>query len=128
MSEAELHVLKQRMLAGRDAKAARGELGMLLPAGYVRRPSGEVVQDPDEQARGVVALIFDQFERRGTLNGVLCYLVEHGIRMPLRAHSGPDKGELRWTRPNRMTLQHMLHNPAYEGDRKCGVATRALAG
>lgn len=70
-----------------------------------------------EQARGVVvlALIFDQFEWRGTLNGVLWYLVEHGIQMPLRAHSGPDKGELRWARPNRMTLQHMLHNPAYAG-------------
>jgi len=39
MSEAELHVLKQRMLAGKMAKARRGELGMLLPMGYVRRPS-----------------------------------------------------------------------------------------
>lgn len=115
MSEAELHVLKQRMLAGRDAKAARGELGMLLPVGYVRRPSGEVVQDPDGQARGVVEMIFDQFERRGTLNGVLCYLVEHGIQMPMRVRSGPDKGELHWVRPNRMTLQDVLHNPAYAG-------------
>lgn len=115
MSEAELHVLKQRMNAGRDAKAARGELGMLLPVGYVRRASGEVIKDPDEQARTVVETIFDQFERRGTVHGVLCYLVEHGIQMPLRARSGPDKGELRWCRPNRMTLQTLLGNPIYAG-------------
>lgn len=33
LSEAELHLLKQRMLAGRLAKARRGELPLPLPAG-----------------------------------------------------------------------------------------------
>jgi DNA invertase Pin-like site-specific DNA recombinase len=50
MSEAELHILKQRMLAGKRAKAERGELGMRVPMGYTRRASGEVIKDPDEQA------------------------------------------------------------------------------
>jgi DNA invertase Pin-like site-specific DNA recombinase len=67
MSEAELHVLKQRMLAGKQAKAQRGELGMQVPMGYVRRSSGEVIQDPDEQARTVIRLVFDQFECLGTI-------------------------------------------------------------
>jgi DNA invertase Pin-like site-specific DNA recombinase len=43
MSEAELHILKQRMLEGKRAKARRGELHMLLPRGYVRTPAGEVI-------------------------------------------------------------------------------------
>lgn len=34
-SEAELHVLKQRMMAGKRAKAERGKLGMTVPMGYV---------------------------------------------------------------------------------------------
>ena len=38
MCEAELHLIKQRMRAGRLAKARRGELAMPLPAGY-RAPS-----------------------------------------------------------------------------------------
>ena len=50
MSEAELHILKARMLKGRRAKARRGELGKPVPMGYVRRLSGEVALDPDEQA------------------------------------------------------------------------------
>jgi Recombinase zinc beta ribbon domain/Recombinase len=33
----------------------------------------------------------------------------------VRVRSGLDKGELRWCRPNRMTLQNMLHNPIYAG-------------
>jgi DNA invertase Pin-like site-specific DNA recombinase len=115
MSEAELHVLKQRMLAGKRAKAARGELGMQVPMGYVRRPSGEVVKDPDEQAQAVIALIFDQFERRGTLNGVLQHLVRHGILLPQRVRGGLRRGELEWRRPNRVTLSNLLHHPIYAG-------------
>src|SRR3954463_13190244 len=42
MSEAELYLIRQRMLSGKLAKAERGELGFGLPIGYVRRPSGEV--------------------------------------------------------------------------------------
>ena len=75
MSEAELYLIRQRMLSGKLAKAERGELAVPLPIGYVRRPSGEVVLDPDEQARHVVRLVFSAFRRLGTLNGVLRYLV-----------------------------------------------------
>jgi DNA invertase Pin-like site-specific DNA recombinase len=115
ISEAELHVIKQRMHAGKLAKAQRGELGMHLSLGYVRRPSGEIVKDPDEQAQAVVQMLFEQFQRRGTIHGVLCYLVEYDLKLPIRIASGPDKGELRWSRPNRMTLQNVFNNPAYAG-------------
>jgi DNA invertase Pin-like site-specific DNA recombinase len=115
MSEAELHVLKQRMLEGKKAKARRGELVLLLPIGYIRRPSGEVIKDPDEQAQAVIALIFEVFARRGTINAVLRHLVEHAIELPHRVDSGASKGELQWRRPNRVTLSNLLHNPAYAG-------------
>lgn len=115
MSEAELHLIKQRMWSGRLNKARRGELAFPLPSGYVRRPSGEVALDPDEQVQTVIRLIFAQFERLGTLHGVLRYLVEHDIQLGIRLREGPDKGTLEWRRPNRMTLQTLLHNPAYAG-------------
>ncbi|MFH8346293.1 recombinase family protein [Streptomyces sp. NPDC018045] len=115
ISEAELHLIKQRMWNGRINKARRGELTFPLPSGYVRRPSGEVVFDPDEQVQSVIRLLFAQFERRGTLHGVLRYFVDHDIRLGIRLREGPDKGTLEWRRPNRMTLQTLLHNPAYAG-------------
>src|SRR6516225_608506 len=115
MSEAELYLIRQRMLSGKLAKADRGELAIPLPIGYVRRPSGEVALDPDEQARHVVRLIFDTFARLGTLNGVLRYLVDQQVQLPVRVHSGPAKGEIEWRRPTRETLQVMLHNPVYAG-------------
>ena len=88
---------------------------MPVLVGYVRRPSGEAVLDPDEQAQHVVRLVFSAFARLGTLNGVLRYLVEQEVQLPVRVHSGPSKGELEWRRPTRETLQNMLHNPVYAG-------------
>ncbi len=115
MSEAELHLLKQRMLAGKQAKARRGELAIALPTGYVRRPSGEAALDPDEQVQTVVRLIFAKFAELGTLYAVLRWLVDHDVELGIRLRSGPDKGELVWRRPNRMTLQNILRSPVYAG-------------
>ena len=115
MSEAELHVLRQRLEQGRRSKAQRGELELPVPIGYVRRPSGEVVQDPDEHVRAVVNLVFEQFERKGTINALLRNLVQSGVKIPVRVVTGPNKGELEWRRPNRCTLQSVLGNPIYAG-------------
>ncbi|MFB7321706.1 MULTISPECIES: hypothetical protein [unclassified Streptomyces] len=62
ISDAELYPIKQRMWVGRIAEARRGELGFEPPIGYWRRPSGEIVIDPDEQVRSVIQLVFAKFE------------------------------------------------------------------
>jgi hypothetical protein len=121
MSEAELHILQARMLAGRNAKARRGELGKPLPMGYLRRPSGEVALDPDEQAQGVIRMVFDLFERIRTVSGVLRYLVENDVKMPVRQTGGPGKGELQWRRPSRPSLGDLFGNPIYAGVYVYGV-------
>src|SRR5260370_42410623 len=100
------------MLSGRLAKAERGELAIPLPIGYVRRPSGEGVLDPDEQARHVVRLIFDTFARLGTLNGVLRYLAGHQIQLPVRARGGLARGEIEWRGPTRRARPSRRRNPA----------------
>ncbi len=123
ISEAELHLIKQRMWSGRLAKARRGQLAVPLPAGFVRRPSGEVALDPDEQARAVVRLVFDLFERLGTVNAVLCFLADNRIQLGVRLREGPERGELQWRRPSRAGLQNMLRNPAYAGIYAYGRST-----
>lgn len=115
MSEAELHTLRQRMEQGRLNKARRGELFSFVPTGYTRGPDGEVTFDPDAQVQTVIRLVFEQFERLGTINGVLRYLVDHDIRLGMRPHAGPMHGQLEWHRPNRVTLSNLLHHPLYAG-------------
>jgi DNA invertase Pin-like site-specific DNA recombinase len=120
MSEAELHILKERMYQGKLNKARRGELMSVPPIGYVRLNSGEWAIDPDEQVQATVRLIFDQFDRETTLHGLLRYLFHHQIRIPVRPSSGPDRGVLEWRRPNRTTLSNLLHHPAYAGAYRFG--------
>ena len=120
MSEAELHILKERMNQGKWNKARRGELYGLPPIGYVRGPSGAFELDPDEQVQSTVRLIFEEFERQGTLHGLLRYLVHHQILMPVRVHRRGQRDHLEWRRPNRETLQNMLHHPVYAGAYRYG--------
>jgi DNA invertase Pin-like site-specific DNA recombinase len=115
MSEYEAHLIRQRMITARAAKAARGEMALPLPAGYVRRPSGEVVLDPDEQVRDTIRLVFRLFDRLGTAHAVMRYLVDHQILMPKRQYGGPDKGELIWRRAHRDAVLNILRNPTYAG-------------
>jgi len=88
---------------------------MQVPMGYCRQLSGIVVKDPDEQAQSAIERVFELFERKLTINGVLSELVAQQIQMPYRVASGVNKGDLVWHRPNRVTLSSLLHNPIYAG-------------
>jgi DNA invertase Pin-like site-specific DNA recombinase len=115
LSEAELHVLRQRLNEGRLNKARRGELFNHPPMGYVRLPSGELGIDPDQQVQSVVRLFFQKFVELGTLNALLRYLVRNQVDLPVRPFGGPERGQLQWHRPNRQTLRNLLHYPIYAG-------------
>lgn len=115
MSEMELHIMRNRLLRGRDNKAQRGELFHSVPMGYVILPTGEVDFDPDEQAREVMQLAFDKFKELGTIYGVFHWLLQHDIKMPVRARTGAKKGQLLWRRPSIPTLAQILRHPIYAG-------------
>jgi len=120
MSEAELHILKSRLHRGMWNKAERGEVLNHAPIGYVRTVGGDYVIDPDEQVQSVVRLIFEKFLQRGSVSGLLKWLVRHGIKLPVRPHFGVHRGELEWRRPSRATLLHLLHHPIYAGAYRWG--------
>jgi DNA invertase Pin-like site-specific DNA recombinase len=115
LSEAELHILRQRMNQGRLNKAKRGELFNHAPIGYVRAPSGELIMDADEQVQSVVRLVFEKFDELGSINAVLQYLARHEIRVGVRPHKGSTRGRLEWRRPNRQTIANLLRHPIYAG-------------
>ena len=115
MSEAELHILRQRLLQGKLQKAKRGELGQRVPCGYLRTPSSEVVLDPDEEVRAVIDRIFTLFDEIRTVHGVLNRMVEAGVQIGGRQQTGDAIGELIWRRPHRGRILDILRNPIYAG-------------
>jgi DNA invertase Pin-like site-specific DNA recombinase len=123
ISEAELHLLRSRMYEGLLNKARRGGVYNHPPLGYVKSPEGAFALDPDEQARAVVRLVFDQFDRIGSAQGVLRYLAGNSIRLPVRPIHGPQRGQLQWHRPNRVTVLGILEHPIYAGYYRWGYRT-----
>jgi DNA invertase Pin-like site-specific DNA recombinase len=115
MSEVELHTMRNRLDRGRLNKAHRGELFSNVPLGYLILANDEVAFDPDEQARSVTRLLFEKFDAIGSLHGLLRYLVRNDIRLPIRVHGGPDRGQLEWHRANMSTLAVVFHHPIYTG-------------
>ncbi len=115
VSESELHTLRMRMHAGREAKAARGELSVPLPRGCVRADDGRVEMDPDEEVRASVRLVFDLFAACGSLSGVLRLLASRDVKLPHRSARRETRGALVWNRPSLATLHGMLCNPVYAG-------------
>ncbi len=61
MSEAELHLLHQRLDEGRLNQVRRGEYRQNLPTGLVRLPDGSVVKDPNDQVRHVIEYVLSKF-------------------------------------------------------------------
>jgi hypothetical protein len=96
-------------------KARRGDLYMLPPVGYMKLPAGRFALDPDEQAQSVIRLIFDEFDRWGSIRGVLRYLQVNDIKLPIRPHKGPNQGLLEWRRARRAAVHTALTHPLYAG-------------
>jgi DNA invertase Pin-like site-specific DNA recombinase len=115
MSEFELFTMRNRLERGRLHKAERGELFFTAPMGYVLLSSGDIVKEPDEQARAVTQLILDKFAEIGTAYGVLYYLVKQGIELGIRPKRGPRRDELTWRRPTLSMIFRVLHHPWYAG-------------
>jgi DNA invertase Pin-like site-specific DNA recombinase len=74
MSEAELHMIKSRMLQGLYHKAQKGELKFNLPVGYQYDQDDAIIKSLDEQVTHIIQLTFKKFFEIGTVHGVLKYL------------------------------------------------------
>jgi len=115
MSEAELHMIRERMRGGVLSKAARGELRLPLPVGLVYDEQNRVVLDPDKQVRETLHLFFNTFRRQGSAYKTAKYFFEQRLKFPKRSRCHPNKGELMWQTLNLGQVTEALHNPRYAG-------------
>ena len=115
ISEYELVLMHNRLERGRLHKANRCALFLDVPCGYVKLPTGEVARDPDEQVQATVQLVFDKFDELGSCRRVYRHLIRNKIRLGMRLHRGPRRGQLEWRLPSPDTVSRMLHHPIYAG-------------
>lgn len=115
MSEAELHLIRLRMDAGKMRQIEKGEYRQGLPTGLVRLDSGRVVKHPDQHVQRAIELVFERFSSLGTMSKVLNTLREDSVSLPRLRYGGPHRGEILWVRPTNSNVHGFLSNPAYAG-------------
>ena len=113
VAELELSSLRTRLRAGLEAKAARGELKMLLPSGYAYDADDQIVIDPDERVQQAIRSMFEQFEHATSVRQLAMSYRDSKTLFPIRK---PRKKEgVMWELPQRYVLHKLLSHPIYAG-------------
>ena len=113
VAELELSSLRTRLRAGAEAKAARGELKILLPPGYVYDADEQIVVDPDERVQQAVRSMFEKFEHATSVRQLALSYRDTQSLFPIRKPKKRDA--LVWALPQRYVLHKLLSHPIYAG-------------
>jgi DNA invertase Pin-like site-specific DNA recombinase/predicted DNA-binding transcriptional regulator AlpA len=111
ISEAELHLIKGRLIAGMRHKAAKGELRVVLPAGYEYDAGGQPALSADEAVREAIATVFRRFAELGSARQVMLSLRDDGLELP-RGRAG---GRVEWRPASYGAVIGVLTTPCYAG-------------
>jgi DNA invertase Pin-like site-specific DNA recombinase len=112
LSVVELKVLRQRLQAGQESKARRGELFKRLPVGYARDGAGKIVLHPDRRIREAIQLVFAKFRELWSVRQTFQWFRDHDVELPANPICGT---RLVWKIPSQSLVADILRNPFYAG-------------
>jgi DNA invertase Pin-like site-specific DNA recombinase len=115
MAQAELHLLRGRLLGGKLNKAKKGELRFPLPVGLSYDEESRIILDPDEEVQGAVALVLRLFRETGSAYAVVQQFAKSKLRFPRRSYGGAWNGKLIWGCLTHGRVLYILKNPSYAG-------------
>src|SRR6202795_3681310 len=112
LSVVELKVLRQRMQAGQESKARRGELFKRLPVGYIKDATGKIVLHSDRRVVEAIQLAFTKFRELWSVRQTFQWFRDHDVELP----ANPIRGtRLVWKIPSQSLVRDILRNPFYAG-------------
>jgi hypothetical protein len=112
LSVIELRVMRQRLLAGQESKARRGELFKRLAVGYGRDAAGKVVFHPDLRVCEAICLVFTKFRELWSVRQTFHWFRDHDVELPVNPIQGT---RLVWKIPSQSLIRDILCNPFYAG-------------
>ena len=112
LSVVELKVLRQRMQAGQESKARRGELFKRLPVGYIKDATGKIVLHSDRRVVEAIQLAFTKFRELWSVRQTFQWFRDHDVELP----ANPIRGtRIIWKIPSQSLIRDILRNPFYAG-------------
>jgi len=112
LSVVELKVIRQRLLAGQESKASRGELFKRLPIGYALDAVGKVMFHPDQRVFEAIQLVFTKFRELWSVRQTFQWFRDHDVELPANPIQGT---KLAWKIPSQSLIRDILCNPFYAG-------------
>jgi DNA invertase Pin-like site-specific DNA recombinase len=107
LSVVELKILRQRMQAGQESKARRGELFKRLPVGFVLDAMNKVAFHPDRRVFEALQLVFLKFRERWSVRQTFQWFRDHDVELP----ANPIRGtRLVWKIPSQSLIRDILCN------------------
>ena len=118
LSVVELKILRQRLQAGQEAKAQRGELFKRLAVGYALDALGKVVFHPDQRVGEALQLVFAKFDELWSVRQTFLWFRDHDVELP----ANPIRGTpLVWKIPSQAFIGDVLRNPFYAWGLRVGA-------
>jgi DNA invertase Pin-like site-specific DNA recombinase len=114
LSEYELDLLRIRANDARQQKAARGELLVAVPVGYIK-VDGRVEKEPDRRVQNAISSIFAKALELGSARQALLWFVDNDLEVPVARHGNRVGSEVVWKRPSYRRFLEVLKNPMYAG-------------
>ena len=114
ISELEWHTIRKRLHEAALNKARRGELELVLPAGYEWDGSAGIQLTPDRQVIDALRLVFKKFDDLGSARQVGLWLRDQEIKLPRRRTNRPGKA-LVWSAATSHAVHDILTHPVYAG-------------
>ncbi|MEE8058965.1 MAG: recombinase family protein [Pseudomonadales bacterium] len=124
-SEMELRVFQERSQAAIKSKAQRGELYLMISAGYIKGANHSLIKDPNQRVKKVIALVFEKFQQLGSVRQTHKWFVEQKIEIPVATYKDRNRS-LTWKIGSGNTFAHMLNNPVYAGAYVYGRTKRII--
>jgi DNA invertase Pin-like site-specific DNA recombinase len=112
LSVVELRVIRQRLQAGQESKARRGELFKRLPIGYALDATGKVVFHPDRRVYEAIQTVFTKFRELWSVRHTFQWFRDHDVELPANPIQGTG---LVWKIPSQSLIRDILRNPFYAG-------------
>ena len=124
VAELELSNMKTRLRAGIEAKAARGELKVLIPTGYVYDANDQLVMDPDTRVQQTIRSMFEKFGYSTTIRQLAPSYRDSHTLFPVKK---PGKhAAVVWEVPKPAVPHKLISHPIFagvyarDGTRNCG--------
>jgi DNA invertase Pin-like site-specific DNA recombinase len=128
MSEAELHMIRARLLGGALNKAKRGELVCRLPVGFVLDANKKIVFDPNKRVQESIRLFFKTFRRLGTAHATVREFHNQNWKFPKKIFCGPAKGDVVFGPLTDSRAFQILKNPRYADTYAYGLRQKQFNG